>query len=303
MSEMHEYAEEYLAARRSLGHKLDGHGRLLLSFVEHLEALGAEQITVDLAIEWATLPRDVQPAWWSQRLSVVRCFAKHLAAIDPRTEIPPADVLRARPQRAAPHLYSPDEVKSLMAEAAGIRFPLRAYTYETLIGLLASSGLRVGEAIRLQRSDVDLAQGLITIRESKFRKSRLVPLHPTTTTALLRYASRRDELMPHPRTDNFFLSLVGSGLHHSDVNLVFRNLVRRIGLERPGKRRPRPHDLRHTFALEALLGWYRAGEDVAPRLAALSTYLGHVKPSSTYWYFQAAPELLALAAECLETQP
>jgi len=303
MSEMHEYAEEYLTARRSLGHKLAGHGRLLLSFVDYLETVGAERITVELAIEWATLPQDVQPAWWSQRLSVVRCFAKHMVAVDPRTEVPPADVLSARPQRTAPHLYSPDEVKSLMGEAPRIRFPLKACTYETLIGLLASSGLRVGEAIRLERSDVDLAEGLLTIRESKFRKSRLVPLHPSTVRALLRYASRRDELMPHPRTDNFFLSLVGSGLHHSDVNLMFRGLVRRIGLERPGKRRPRPHDLRHTFALEALLGWYRAGEDVGPRLAALSTYLGHVKPSSTYWYFQAAPELLALAAARLEVQP
>lgn len=303
MSEMREHAEEYLAARRALGYKLSGHGHLLLSFVSHLEAAGAERITLELAIEWATLPHDVQPAWWSQRLSVVRCFAKHLAATDARTEIPPTDVLSARPRRTAPHLYSAEEITSLMVEAAKIQRPLRACTYETLIGLLASSGLRVGEAIALERSDVDLVQGLLTIRESKFRKSRLVPLHPTTVRALCHYACRRDELMPRPKTDNFFLSLVGSGLHHSTVNAVFRGLVGQVGLERPGQRRPRPHDLRHTFALQALLGWYRAGEDVAPRLAALSTYLGHVKPSSTYWYLQSAPELLALAAERLEAQP
>lgn len=303
MSELREQAEEYLAARRGLGYKLHDHGSLLLSFVAHLEAVGAQRITVEFAIEWATLPQDAQPAWWSARLGVVRCFAKHLTAIDPQTEIPPTDVLRARPTRTAPHLYSHDEITSLMAEAAQLRFPLMAHTYETLIGLLASSGLRVGEAIRLERVDVDLAGGLITIRLSKFRKSRLTPLHPTTVQALRDFARRRDELMPHPKTSHFFLSQVGSGLHHSGVNAVFRGLVRRVGLESPGQRRPRPHDLRHTFALEALLGWYRAGEDVAPRLAVLSTYLGHVKPSSTYWYLQSSPELLALAAGRLEAHP
>lgn len=303
MSELREHAEEYLAARRALGHKLHDHGHLLRSFIGHLEAAGAQRVTVDLAIEWATLPQDAQPAWWSARLSVVRCFAKHLAATDSKTEIPPGDALRARPARTAPHLYSADEITSLMAEAAQIRFPLKAQTYETLIGLLASSGLRVGEAIRLERLDVDLDNGLITIRESKFRKSRLTPQHPSTIGALRHYARRRDELMPNPKTNHFFLSLVGSGLHHSNVNAVFRGLVHRVGLQSPGQRRPRPHDLRHTFALEALMGWYRTGEDVAPRLAALSTYLGHVKPSSTYWYLQSAPELLALAAGRLEAQP
>jgi len=303
MSDLREHAEEYLAARRALGHKLADHGHLLLSFIDHLEAAGAERITLDLAVEWALLPRDVQPAWWSARLSAVRCFAKHLAATDPQTEIPPAGMLSARPARTAPYLYSADEITSLMADAAQLRLPLMAHTYETLIGLLASSGLRVGEAIRLERVDVDLARGLITILESKFRKSRLTPLHPTTVAALGRYARRRDELMPHPKTNHFFLSTVGSGLHHSSVNATFRGLVARVGLESPGQRRPRPHDLRHTFALEALLGWYRAGEDVAPHLAALSTYLGHAKPSSTYWYLQASPELLALAAGRLEAQP
>jgi integrase len=190
-----------------------------------------------------------------------------------------------------------------MTQARNIRFPLKAATYETLIGLLASSGLRVGEAIRLDCGDVDLRAGVITIRQSKYRKSRLVPLHPTTRDALVTYATLRDKLSPDPRDDSFFISLAGTRLHHSGVNETFRGLAQTTGLETPGKRRPRPHDLRHSFAVAVLLDWYRAGVDVAPRLAALSTYLGHLKPSSTYWYLQATPELLALAAERLETRP
>lgn len=303
MSELRHRAEDYLAMRRALGHKLHDHGRLLMSFVDFLEEAGADHVSVELALAWATLPQGVQPTWWSQRLGVVRCFARHLVAIDERSEVLPADVLAARASRTPPHLYSADEITALMAQARQIRFPLKAATYETLIGLLASSGLRVGETIRLEHRDVDLDVGLITIRESKFRKSRLVPLHPSTRDALAIYARRRDELVPGPKSDSFFVSLCGTRLHPSGVNETFRRLVRAVGLETPGKRRPRPHDLRHTFAVEVLLGWLRSGLDVAPRLAALSTYLGHLKPSSTYWYLEAAPELLALATERLEARP
>ena len=302
MSGLRARAEDYLAMRRALGHQLHNHGRLLMSFVDFLEAADTDHVSVELALAWATLPQGVQPIWWSQRLGVVRCFARHLAAIDERTEVPPSDALAARAPRTPPHLYSPAEIAVLMAEARRIRFPLKAATYETLIGLLASSGVRVGEAIRLERGDVDLQAGRLTIRESKFRKSRLVPLHPSTRDALVAYARRRDELFPHRPADSFFCSLVGTRLHHTSVDATFRRLVHAAGLESPGKRRPRPHDLRHSFAVEVLLGWFRAGVDVAPRLPALSTYLGHLKPSSTYWYLEAAPELLALAAGRLEAR-
>jgi integrase/recombinase XerD len=302
MSELRHRAEDYLAMRRALGHKLSDHGRLLMSFVDYLEEVGADHVSVELALAWATLPKGAQPIWWSQRLGVVRCFARHLVAIDERTEVPPADALATRASRTSPHLYSANEIAALMAQARQIRFPLKATTYETLIGLLASSGLRVSEAIRLEHKDVDLEVGMITIRESKFRKSRLVPIHPSTRDALAVYAKRRDELFPGPKADNFFCSLSGTSLHHSAVNETFRKLVQAVGLETPGKRRPRPHDLRHRFAVEVLLGWLRSGVDVAPHLAELSTYLGHLKPSSTYWYLEASPELLSLATERLEAR-
>jgi integrase len=303
MTELRRRAEEYLTMRRVLGHKLATHGRLLMSFVDYLEQAGAQHVSIELALAWATLPQGVQQIWWSQRLGVVRCFARHLVAIDELSEVPPPDMLATRAPRTPPHLYSSADIATLMALARQIRFPLKGATYETLIGLLASSGLRVGEAIRLNRDDVDLCAGVITIRESKFRKSRLVPLHPSTRDALIAYATRRDQLLSRPRTDSFFVSLTGTRLHHTGVNETFRRLVRAAGLESPGTRRPRPHDLRHSFAVEVLLGWYRADVNVAERLPALSTYLGHLKPSSTYWYLQAAPELLALAAKRLEAQP
>jgi integrase len=302
MNELRHRAEDYLATRRALGYKLHHHGRLLSSFVEFCEAADADYVSVDLAIHWATLPQEVQPIWWSQRLGVIRGFARHLATVDDRTEIPPTDALAARAPRTPPHLFSATEIAELMAEARRIRFPLKAATYETLIGLLASSGLRVGEAIRLDDGDVDLASGLITIRQTKFRKSRLIPLHPSTCEALAVYARLRRELLDGRPIGSFFVSLVGTPLLHGAVNQTFRTLVQATGLEQPGRRRPRPHDLRHSFTISVLLDWYRSGVDVAPRLAALSTYLGHHKPSSTYWYLQASPELFALAAERLETR-
>ena len=302
MSELSDRAEAYLEMRRALGHKLEDHGRLLFSFVDFLDDAGKDYITVDAAVAWASAPQGVQPIWWIQRLGVVRCFARHLRAIDERTEVPPADVFGPRTPRGAPYLYSAGEIASLMAEARRIRRPLKAATCETFIGLLASSGLRVGEAIGLDRSDVDLHAGLVTIRETKFRKSRLVPLHPSTITALSDHARRRDELVPHPQADSFFLSLAGTRLVHSEVDRSFQALLAAAGIERPGGRQPRLADLRHTFAVSAILGWYRSGVEVAPRLAVLSTYLGHLKPSSTYWYLQASPELLAAAAYRLEVR-
>lgn len=203
--------------------------------------------------------------------------------------------------RATPYLYSDEEIWALMAAADGLRFPLRTLTYRTLIGLLAVTGLRVGEAIRLDRGDLDLVGGVLTVRGSKFGKSREVPLHASSVEALGAYLARRDEIHPGPMAPALFISLTGTRLLYCNVSWTFLQLVRRAGLApRSASCRPRPHDLRHTFAVRTVLDWYRSGVDVQARLPRLSTYLGHVNPSATYWYLSAAPELLAFAGERLE---
>lgn len=301
MTELTQRVEDYLSMRRALGYKLTHQARLLRNFAVYVEDHNpADGVTIEVALAWATLPDNVAPAWWSQRLSAVRGFAKHLQTVDARTEVPPKDLLVHRARRQAPHVYSEAEILALMTAARGICSPLRAATYETLIGLLAATGLRVGEAISLDRNDVDLTEGLLIVRNAKFGKTRLVPVHDSTVEALSAYASHRDERCPHPSTTAFFVSTAGTRIIHTTVNAVFRKLVSETGIERPGSRRPRPHDLRHTLAVRVLLGWYRAGDNVEARLPSLSTYLGHTKPASTYWYLSAVPELLALAGERLE---
>jgi integrase/recombinase XerD len=292
--------EDYLALRRSLGFKLDRAGRLLAQFVAYCEAAGAETVTVDLARAWATLPAG-SDYWHAFRLSVVRGFARHLVLIDERTEVPPADLLPVRARRATPYLYTPDEVARLMAAAAKIPTPLRQATLATLVGLLYVTGMRIGEAIRLDRADVDYRRELLVVRDSKFGKSREVPIHPTTVAALRAYAKRRDHLCRVHNSPAFFVSPAGTRLLYCNVHLAFLGLVRDAGLTpRSATCRPRPHDLRHTFAVSTLIGWYRDGGDVQARLPQLSTFLGHVHPANTYWYLSAAPELLGLAAARLE---
>jgi integrase len=301
MSTLRQNVDEYLALRRALGFKLDRAGHLLPDFVTHLERHGSSVITVELALAWAKQPPDADSSWWSTRLGVVRVFARHLQAIDPRTQVPPRELLPARSRRATPYLYSPREVAQLMRAARTFRSPFKAQTYATIIGLLAVTGLRIGEAIRLDRQDVDLAEGVLLIHKTKFDKSREVPLHTATTEALRAYARRRDQHWPKPKTPSFLVSTAGTRLLYSNVQLCFGALGRAAGLERRSERcRPRIHDLRHTFAVQTLLGWYRTGVDVEANLPRLSTYLGHVAPSCTYWYLSAAPELLQLAAARLE---
>jgi integrase len=234
-------------------------------------------------------------------LSVVRGFARHLQGLDPRTEVPPGDLLPARFRRAVPYLYSGVEIERLMHAIRTIRSPLRAATYQTLVGLLAVTGMRVGEALGLDRDDLDTAGGLLVVRLGKNGKPREVALHPSTIAALGAYAGRRAEFCPRPSSPSFFVSTAGTRLDYRSVWREFDRLRRLTGLTgRSRSRPPRLHDLRHTFVLRTLLNWYGAGVDIEAQLPLLSTYLGHVDPSSTYWYFQAAPELLALAAERLE---
>lgn len=233
-------------------------------------------------------------------MTAVRGFARYLAGIDPATEVPPAGLLPCRQRWRPPFIYRPADIAALLDAARGLPSPLRAATYQTLFGLLAATGMRVGEAIRLNASDIDWQQGVVLVRESKFGKSRMVPLQPSTLTALRTYGERRAEFRPRPDNPSFFVSLTGRRLIYVSVHDVFRDLRARAGLGAETTTRPRTHDLRHTFAVTTLLDWYRDGADVAARLPWLSAYLGHHDPRSTYWHLSAAPELLALAADRLE---
>lgn len=301
MSALRAELDRYLAIRRAVGFKLARAELLLAEFCRYLEAIGTDTITTENAFAWASLPVNGSPSWWGHRLSVVRAFAQHLHAIDPAHEVPPAGLLPARTHRAVPYLYSDENIAALMAAARQLRSPLRAATVETVIGLLAVSGLRIGEALRLDRDDVDLDDGVLRIRKTKFNKSREVPLHPSAVDALGAYARCRDELCPRPRDPAFFLSVAGTRVLYCNFHLAWLDLVRRAELEpRSARCRPRPHDVRHSFAVRTLLGWYRDGIDVGAHMPLLSTYLGHVHPANTYWYLSAAPELLSLVAARLD---
>lgn len=299
MSGLREAVEDYITVRRGLGFKLEDYPWMLGDFVTYLEAAGASTVTAELALAWALQPGEgAHPSYLGTRLSVVRGFARHLQAFDPATEVPSADLLRWQPCRATPYLYSDGDIAALMGAARALSPRLRAATYETLIGLLAVTGARVGELIGLDRQDVDWDEGVLVITYSKFNKSRELPLHPSTIDALRAYAHERDELCAEPKGPSFFVSTLGKRLVYVTVQQVFARLARTAGLRpRSTRCRPRLHDARHTFACTTLLGWYRAGVDVEAHLPLLSTYMGHANPSNTFWYLSAVPELLALAAE------
>lgn len=297
-----EHAEDYLAMRRALGFKLTTFGQKLLSFVDYLEAHDSPVMTTDSALAWATsTPNSRDGVHWSRRLMVVRVFARHLAVIDPATEVPPMDLLTHHYRRVTPHLYTPDEIDALMNATDALAPELRALTYRTLIGLLAVTGMRTGEACGLDRADVDLDTAVLTIRDSKFGKHRQVPIHASTVTALHHYGHVRDRSGVTPTTAAWFVSTRGTRLDKTNIPATFAGLVDIAAIDmRAGRRRPRLHDLRHSFCTATLLNWYRDGVDVHARMPWLSTYLGHADPKSTYWYLTGTTELLALAAARLE---
>jgi integrase len=293
--------DDYLRIRRQLGFELKKEGRQLPGFVDFLEQAGAQHITTDLAVAWARLPVDARPFTWRQRLGRVRGFARYLATIDPDSEVPSEDLLPARQHRVAPYIYSEQEIIALMAAARKLTLPLRAVTFETAIGLMASTGLRIGEALGLDRHDVDLDDGVLHVRIAKQQRQREVPMHPTTTAALRTYARLRDQLRPSADTPAFFLNIRGGRLGDGTFHEVFPRLIREVGLEGCGQRvRPRPHDLRHAFAVRTLLDWHRAGSDVQRELPRLATFLGHAHTQHTYWYLEAVPELLELIGRRLD---
>jgi integrase/recombinase XerD len=294
--------ENYVELRRGLGFKLLDAKAALLRFASFLQGRRAPHITIALALEWAQQDKTVRPAEWARRLGMVRGFARHWSAHDSRTEVPPCGRLPYRPGRARPYLYSNDEIRKLLQAAR--RLPsahgLRGPTYYCLFGLLAVAGLRISEARNLQTEDADLKNGVLTIRGTKFGKSRLVPIHPSTRKALSDYASRRDRFLAQ-RPATFFVSSRGTRLDGAEIRRTFYFLSRQIGLRGPSDSHgPRLHDFRHRFAVETLIQWYRSGQDVEKRLPVLSTYLGHVHVADTYWYLTACPELMGLAVKRFE---
>lgn len=289
---------EYLGVRRALGYKLTEAGRVLGRFVAHLDALGVDTVTVTVALAWAT-ETGSGCGGVARRLQAIRGFAFYLQALDPANEVPPAGLVPTRTARRVPHLYTDADIAALMAAARSLGPPLRAATTEAVIGLLAVTGMRIGEVLALDITDVDWDTGVLTVWLAKFNKARHVPLAPTATKALADYRQLCQRLAPTAPTRAFFVTPRERRLGYSGFREVFARLLETTGVG-SASGRLRIHDFRHSFAVRTLLGWYRDGADVHALLPRLSTYLGHVAPSSTYWYLNAAPELMALAAGRLE---
>jgi integrase len=297
-------AMAYLGERRALGFGLRGADAQLLSFARWIDARRpGGPLTVEQAVAWARASTRPTPITWGRRLEIVRPFAAWLRQHDPRTEIPPGRYFGRVHRRLTPHVYSEGEILEILHTAERL-LPLeglRPAAVATLLGLLACTGMRVSEALALSEGDVDLGAFLLTVRLTKFRKSRLVPLHCSAADALGRYVVLRDRLVPRRRTDAFFVVDGGAALTYSKVRTAFRRIRIRLGWEQGGERRPRIHDLRHAFTCRRLLRWHEEGVDVDRRILDLSTYLGHAKASDTYWYLSGFPELLALASDRFET--
>lgn len=301
MSSLHGKLEEYLDVRRAMGFKMERHEKLLGQFTCFLAENGETAVTIENALAWATLPAVTRPRWHALRLSAVRGFASWLNAADPAHQVPPRRLIPYGSRAVVPYLYSDEEIEALAREAGRLSGRLRAATFQALIRLLAVTGMRVGEAIRLDRSDYDAASGALTVRGTKFGKSRHLPLHPTAITGLNKYLRLCGELMPVPQAPALLLTARGCRLRYERTWETFRGLTVSAGLKpRSPACRPRIHDLRHSFAVATLLGWHRSGADVQAMLPRLSAYLGHADPRHTYAYLSAAPELLALAAGRLQ---
>ena len=299
MSALADGAASYLELRRALGFKLDGHGRVLAGLVAYLDERGIETLTAAATIAWAGEPVEVDRR--CRRLGVARSFAAFMLSVDPATQVPPKR-LWPRPRRTEPFVCSPAEIAAVVDAAGHGGSALVAATFQTVVGLIAATGMRVGEVLGLDTTDVDLTAGVLTVRDTKFGKSREVAVHPTAVTALTAYARVRHERFPTPVTPGFFVA-PNTGHRLSDKRLwsEWHRTIDRAGITRPDGRQPRLHDLRHSFAVNTMRAWHDAGLDVEVRLPLLSTYLGHANPASTYWYLTATPDLLAAAARRLET--
>jgi len=307
MSELRQAMDQYLTLRRSLGFELREPGTVLRRFVAFAEREGAAYITTDLVLRWTSEPSKAQPATWASWMAIVRRFARWWSATDPRTEVPPEQLLPDRLRRTPPYIYSDEEIERLVRAAAQLPSSngLRALTYSTYFGLVAATGMRMSEGLALDRSDVDLVEGILTIRRTKFGKSRIVPLHASTREVLRSYAAQRDCSLRRVGTPAFFVSEHGSRITQWSTRYNFAKVSQQVGLRPPARGHghgPRLHDLRHRFAVRTLIEWYRKGLDVEREIPKLATYLGHVHVNDTYWYLEAVPELLQLATERLMQQ-
>jgi integrase len=293
--------EEYLAMRRSLGYQLIGQGRYLHNFANFLDRAEHEgPILLTLSVEWASSTSSPDPRNPARRLMVVRDFLRHLAARDGATEVPAPGLLGPTTHRTPPHIYCDDEIAELLREAARLspHEGLRPHSYVTLFSLLACTGLRISEALALRRDDVDLVNGVITVRSGKNGRSRLVPLHPSSLEPLRAYAERCEASGSSMGSDAFFRSDHCDHLAYAAVHSTFKRLRERLGWTAQGRvRAPRIHDLRHQMVVRRVLLWHTEGVDVDVNMAALATYLGHVLVADLYWYFSATPELMNVVAE------
>lgn len=296
---------DYLATRRAMGFKVDGLSKLLWSFVAFCEERGATRVQNDLAVQWATarIKVPVSDALAARRMDAVRIFVRYQHALDPATEIPAKTLGSRRYRPKEPNVFSENEILALLAAADTLSPRFKALTWRTLIGLLAATGMRPGEACHLTIDDIDLTNGVIEVLQTKFGKSRLVFIHPTTASVVARYLQVRQQWVGSAARacPTVFVNSRRGPLNPDALGVTFRQIVAVAGLNtQPGRGPARLHDLRHTFAVTTMIDWYRDGYDVGVRLPLLSTWLGHADPASTYWYLHAVPELLAHAANRLD---
>ena len=302
MNPLRQTLREYVAIKRGLGHKFVKPVKRLENFITFMEDRDATVVTIKLALEWATRSPG-KHASWAINLTDVRGFCQHLQTIDVLTEVPPRGLLPFG-GRAKPYIYSDAEILALLEAALALNpvKGLRRWTYHCLFGLLPVTGLRISEALALRRQDVDLEDGILTVWDTKFGKSRYVPIHASTKRVLIEYAHRRDMHINPPCSEYFLVAERGGRLLPQYVYRVFWRLSRQIGLrESTAKSGPRLNDFRHRFAVSTIIHWYRSNECVDTLLPRLSTYLGHSCVRDTYWYLSACPELMELAACRLET--
>lgn len=300
MTTLTKYIQTYLTMRRSLGYHLVETQRYLGSYTQYLDAKGLETITIDSAVAWATSVQ-AQPQTWARRLGVIRLFAQYLYAFEPATPLIPANILpTTKAARLEPYVYARHEITALMAATHDITRGVLPATQATLIGLLASTGMRVGEALRLDTQDVDFQHHRITIRHAKYDNPRIVPIDATTSLALQDYLHQRQDHIPVPQSEALFVSSVGNRVIYANFQRAFHKLTQYVGLIPHSARcRPRIHDLRHTFAITTLIRWHQTGTDLNEMLPVLADYLGHISPASTYWYLTATPALMHAAAQYL----
>jgi len=295
---------DYVEMRKALGYKFDSQATMLRAFDAYACERGIPGPTVsqDVAVDWATSKPGLKRFQYSQRYQIVRHFAEHLALRHPGARALDPKVLSHPKIQPMPYIYSAAELERLLATAAQLsrKNPSKGFTLRTILGLTVSAGLRVREVVRLDRDDVDLDAGVLTVRRTKFNKDRLVPIHASTTSALREYATRRDELLAGTTSPAFFLHLGGGRFATGTVRNHSKLAIRLAGIARPDGTAPRFHDLRHTFAVRRLEGWYREGRDIHGLLPVLATYMGHVHYRHTAYYLTATPTLLALAAERFE---